>query len=449
MWFLLYLALLPLCFTTHCRSTLSDPYSKMSTKTGYSQFSQGNSYPEKIEAENCSFVHLWTVVRHGTRYPSKEAIRLMNEQLPVLKDRILRAAEDGLSLICPEDLALFRNWTIDVKEEQAKLLHPEGEQEMILLGERWLQRFPDLLAKYEKDLFRLRSTNTQRSQLSGRSFTTGLWTRPISQKVQWEQVLKPHDPILRFYKVCNKWKKDVKKNPDSLKERQLFEKSNLMSEVKLNISNFLGLKDPILSMADLDMMYVMCNFDSAWNPVKSSPWCALFSNFQLRIMEYREELEYFWVDGPGYPVSYEQACVLAKDMGDTFTDLVKGRSVKRGTFYFTHSGTVLKLLAFLGIGNKSAMTNDNVMSMMNTTWTTSDYGPFGANIAFVLQKCEGMQWRVGLWVNEILTLIPGCEELWCRMEDLLENFPQISDCDFDAICADDSDVHIDLPDDKY
>ena len=46
-------------------------------------------------------------------------------------------------------------------------------------------------------------------------------------------------------------------------------------------------------------MYVSCNFDQAWAPRKLSPWCALFSDKSLEAMEYREDLEYYWIDGPG------------------------------------------------------------------------------------------------------------------------------------------------------
>ena len=57
----------------------------------------------------------------------------------------------------------------------------------------------------------------------------------------------------------------------------------------------------------------------------------------------REDLEYYWVDGPGFPVSGAQSCGLMQDVFQSF------REGKRGVFYFSHSGTVLKFLAFLGL----------------------------------------------------------------------------------------------------
>jgi len=450
-WLMIILLVSP-SLSLHCRSSNPVPYNMMSTKTGYIQLMKTLANPEEVIVPNCKAVHLWSVVRHGTRYPSKQAIKLMHGKLKQMRIEILEAVDEGRSFLCNGDVEELKKWQLDVDEDQAKLLHPEGEKEMVLLGERWLNRLPELLNTYQEEEFRLRSTNTQRSQQSGHSFTTGLWTRLVGRKVMWEQVVVPHDPIIRFYKLCNLWKKEVKKNPESMKERHMFDESVLMNDMRKNVTMLLGLNS-ILSMDDLDIMYVMCNFDLAWSPAKHSAWCGVFSTFQLELMEYREELEYFWVDGPGYPVTGQQACVLARDMVDTFRNISMGME-GRGTFYFTHSGTILKLLTFLRINqDDSTLRSDNAMEMMSRRWRTSTMGPFGANVAFVLEKCEeeeqGVVWRVGLWVNEVLTIIPGCEEAWCRMEEFLEIFPQIENCDFDNICKDDTGEHIDLPDDKY
>ena len=109
----------------------------MSTKTGYRQIANHLPKAEPLDLEECSAVHLWTVVRHGTRYPSKKAIKLMMEDLPELRDKIINAENN----LCPEDLELLRNWSISVEKNVSKNLHAEGENEMILLGERWLQRY--------------------------------------------------------------------------------------------------------------------------------------------------------------------------------------------------------------------------------------------------------------------------------------------------------------------
>jgi len=258
--------------SSHCGSTSLSPYTMMSTKTGYTQLMKSMLTPEEVKVPNCTAMHLWTVVRHGTRYPSKQAIKLMHEDLSQMYVRIMKAVREDRSSLCDEDVKALNKWKVEVKEDQAKLLHPEGEREMVLLGERWLYRLGDLLVNYEEDLFRLRSTNTQRAQQSGQSFTTGLWTRLVSRTLKWEQVEQQHDPLIRFYKLCGKWKSEVKRNPDSLKERSLFEESKVMQDLMRSMTKFLGLSNTSpLTISDLDIMYVMCNFDLAWQPSRPVP----------------------------------------------------------------------------------------------------------------------------------------------------------------------------------
>jgi multiple inositol-polyphosphate phosphatase/2,3-bisphosphoglycerate 3-phosphatase len=37
-----------------------------------------------------------------------------------------------------------------------------------------------------------------------------------------------------------------------------------------------------------------------------------------QILEFREDLEYYYEDGYGYPINYEQACPPVKDLYDQF-----------------------------------------------------------------------------------------------------------------------------------
>ena len=448
------LSLIAVSQPRRCQTELpQDDRRWMSTKTGYRQIVR-NLRPDTLgaeaEAEGCAPLHLWTVVRHGTRYPSKAAIRLMTEDLPRLRDRILAAAEAAPATrqLCDLDLELLRGWGTAVGPEQAKLLHAEGDSEMILLGERWLDRLPGLLGRYEPGLYRLRSTDTERSQRSGAGFVTGLWTRVMVPRVSWHVVKDGHDPLIRFYKLCDAWIREVKKNREANIEKFKFEQSETMLSVEQSVTAYLGVN---VTLSELDAMYVMCNFDLAWSPAAPSPWCRVFSDRDLRVMEYREDLEYYWVDGPGHEVTGKQACVLAKDMVDTFHNISQGHLNLNGSFYFTHSGTILKLLAFLGVfEDPDNLKSDNFDQMSDRKWKTSEIGPFGGNIAFVLQNCGDSGHKLGLFVNEQLTLIPGCDDVWCPLRTFVQNYPQVTSCDFDKICfRDDSDDESDVPDDKY
>jgi len=153
----------------HCRSSSLMPYTMMSTKTGYIQLMKTLARPEEVSVPHCKAVHLWTVVRHGTRYPMKEFMNNFR-QLKQLRVKILEAVDEGQSLLCNGDVKELKMWKFQFNVEQSRQLHPEGKKDMRSLGERWLVRLPELLKNYKEEKFTLRSTNKYRSQQAGQLY---------------------------------------------------------------------------------------------------------------------------------------------------------------------------------------------------------------------------------------------------------------------------------------
>jgi multiple inositol-polyphosphate phosphatase/2,3-bisphosphoglycerate 3-phosphatase len=124
----------------------------------------------------------------------------------------------------------------------------------------------------------------------------------------------------------------------------------------------------------------------------------------LDMLEYREDLKYYWKDGYGYKINTEQACVLVKDAMDNFRNItmggITGKEEQNGIFYFTHSGTILKLLSYLGLykeeineqtGHRLELRHDNYNKMKDSrNWRTSFIDPFASNVGLVLKKCYGI-----------------------------------------------------------
>ena len=164
----------------------------MSTKTGYTQIAKILPAASEIKGSQCEPLHLWTVVRHGTRYPSVKAINLMTNTLPGLRDKIVAAGK-----LCHQELRLLQDWKVFLDESLEKKLHEEGEREMMLLGHRLRQRLPDLLQQYEETKFNMRTTRTQRCVASGHSFVTGVWPAVPKAHIAWEEPIADHDPVIR------------------------------------------------------------------------------------------------------------------------------------------------------------------------------------------------------------------------------------------------------------
>ncbi|KPJ06196.1 Multiple inositol polyphosphate phosphatase 1 [Papilio machaon] len=137
------------------------------------------------------------VVRHGTRLPSAKDILGMNSVLEDLKHEILLQNRIGKGPLNSEQLDDFEKWYNKLEIEKEKFLTYEGQNEMILLAERTLKRFPNAIKReYNNNTFEFRYTATQRAQQSARYFTVGLFDKKISQQVVFAPATKI-DMVLR------------------------------------------------------------------------------------------------------------------------------------------------------------------------------------------------------------------------------------------------------------
>lgn len=62
----------------------------------------------------------------------------------------------------------------------------------------------------------------------------------------------------------------------------------------------------------------MCRYDKAWAVEKLSPWCAVFNNEELKVLEYAEDLDYYYGAGYGRDVNKVIGCLPLKDMINRF-----------------------------------------------------------------------------------------------------------------------------------
>jgi hypothetical protein len=88
---------------------------------------------------------------------------------------------------------------------------------------------------------------------------------------------------------------------------------NLIAPQTLGLSlckcNTLGI---ICSRADIQAMYKACSYDVATFEL-TSQFCALFSQNDIEMFEYAEDLENYYLKGHGTPLAYEISCPLLTD----------------------------------------------------------------------------------------------------------------------------------------
>ncbi|CAK1581760.1 unnamed protein product [Parnassius mnemosyne] len=397
----------------------------LGTRTPY-RF-KSNEQVFKIKYNHCKDAKIWMMVRHGTRLPSAKDIRRMNSTLKDLKYEILMQNRLKKGLLNSQELDAFKEWSSDLDINQEKFLTYEGKDEMILLAERTQKRFPNVLKrKYNNHSFEFRYTATQRAQQSARYFTIGLFDKKDAQNVIFSPATKV-DMHLRFYKHCDKWQKQVKKNPNTYKEQKKFGKSRIMNDTLVSVSQRLGL-NRTLSLGTVKLIYKTCGYETSWRKHHLSPWCHAFDHRSAEVMEYYIDLRHYWLDGYGHNLSYRQACILMKIMFERFR-----RNGPDATFLFAHSGTLLKLLTKLQLYKSERPLTGDEMDR-NRKWRASEIDCFASNLAFVLYKCKDGDHILTMHQERIVKL-PMCDKELCPLTTLWNYFREsINDCDINDMC---------------
>lgn len=193
-----------------------------------------------------------------------------------------------------------------------------------------------------------------------------------------------------------------------------------------------GIED--LSFQHIQAIYETCAFETAWWKLKTSPWCSLFDKETILLLEFAEDLEYYWKDGYGYDITHTQACPAIKDMVD---HLKFNSTHPESTFYFTHSGTILKLLAALELykDDQKLLHSDFGQARQ---WKTSEIDAFASNLMFVTYQCEAKDEEQILFMHqERIIRLPGCpqDKDLCPLRDLIKHHQdKIENCNFNQIC---------------
>ena len=95
----------------------------------------------------------------SVRYPNEKGILHMTQRLPEIASGLRKGGA-----LCDDVVDEIMAWDHGLEGvEQNKMLHPEGEAELMGIGERFQARFPDLFKNNSGTEFRFRSTSTERA----------------------------------------------------------------------------------------------------------------------------------------------------------------------------------------------------------------------------------------------------------------------------------------------
>lgn len=415
----------------YCLARDMFPYLYFGPKTAYERVYDHKDSPQNVPG--CRPLSLWIMGRPGTRYPEADTIKRMQD-LEGLRSQIVRNHQNYAGRLCPEDLAALGRWQLQVTEDKALWLTGQGQADLTFLARRLKRRLPELLnTTFSADKFKFRYTSAQRTQESAEAFASGLFDKG---EIQMPKPME-HDPLLQFDQMCPAWSREQQRAQD---EVQLFEAGQEMQQTIARVSRRLGFRYN-LSMENIDLMWEMCRYDKAWKYVSLSPWCSAFTEDDLKVMEYRADLQYYYSYSYGNDINVKLGCPPVKDMMDHFSRMemasdpaYESVSPAVGVFYFTTDAVLHMTLAALGIAKDPIpLMANNMDAQAKREFRTSFIGSFAANLAAVFYRCDkGEKHRVMFYLRERIVDMEGCQVGLCSWDHLRTRLSKaVDECTLD------------------
>ncbi|XP_043689095.1 multiple inositol polyphosphate phosphatase 1-like isoform X3 [Telopea speciosissima] len=457
----------------------------LSTVTRYSVAKDvaANDYVASTIPDGCTAIHLNLVARHGTRSPTKNRMReldnLANHLEVLLRDVKAEAEKGNISL--QKIPAWLWGWQSPWKGRQkGGELTSKGEDELYNLAVRIRERFPNLFdEEYHQDTFVIKATQVPRTSASAVAFGIGLFNgrgslgagKLCAFSVTSES--RASDILLSFFNCCENYK-EFRKNQEpvveKLKEPILDEiTSALVSRYQLNFTR-----------QDTASLWFLCKQEASLLDITAQA-CSLFSPFeivilmncspfveslmltlgdtvhvQIALLEWTDDLEVFILKGYGKSINYLMGVPLLQDIVQSMEQAIKSKeeylipgTYEKARLRFAHAETVVPFSCLLGLFLEGSefeqIQREQPLELppkppQKRNWKGSIMAPFAANNMLVLHSCpdnNSSKYFVQVLHNEVPVPMPGCDNKdFCPFEVFKERIvnPPLKH-DFYSICS--------------
>ncbi|CAL5366394.1 unnamed protein product [Camellia sinensis] len=304
-----------------------------------------NSFVPSNIPDQCTPIHLNLVLRHGTRAPTKEMLNDLALRMEIL---LQDAKEQKLAL--QKVPAWFWGWK---SPWQGKLkggeLISEGEDELYNLGIRTRDKFPQLFNEdYHPNVYAIRATQAYRKS-----------QEPAVHKLKEPALDEITHALVRCYNL-----NFTRQDTSSL--RFLYKKEASL----LNIT------------------------DQA---------CALFSPFEVVLLEWTYDLELFILKGYGNALNYQMGVPLLEDVVQSMEQAIMAKeeehapgSYEKARLRFAHAETLLPFSCLIGLfleeSDFEKIQKEQPLQLppkppQRRNWRGSVAVPFGGNNMMVVYSC--------------------------------------------------------------
>lgn len=183
-----------------------------------------------------------------------------------------------------------------------------------------------------------------------------------------------------------------------------------------------------LSADQVGVFWDMCRFDQAWKLDKVSAWCACFTPDHVSVLEYKEDLKYYYGLGYGSEVNSKLSCSAIQDM----LKHLDSKESPEVVAYFTHNKAIELILTGLGAAkDRQALRADNYAEMKRRAWQTSQIGPFASNLAAIKYECseDFEQNKIMFFLNEKPLEFNWCNVGLCDYSKVKEQYKEFIEAD--------------------
>ncbi|KAJ0176849.1 hypothetical protein K1T71_008028 [Dendrolimus kikuchii] len=394
------------------------PYQLYSSKTVYDSIR--GDIRDHPTPQNCEAVSIWTLNRHGNRNPGNSVTAAM-KVIADLKDEIIASYEAGRGELCAQDIDEFKEWkwneTLEVSQS---FLTGQGYEEIYDIAKRLREKYPQLLQGSTEDYY-IRPTNEQRTITSAVAFVHGFSGGTNLSLVIDDARLR--DDVIRPYENCDRYQQEVKTSQQLEDNLAAYYRTAEYIAVQNAVQRRLGITTQ-LTADDIYSFYEICRFYRSWTPDLRSPWCAAFSDEDLVVLEYRDDVRHYHRNGYGSDVNVQLGGLPLKDLYEVMEAAVQG-SGRKITSYYTHDTMLEMVYCALDLYKDQQQLQGSIRNT-NRLWRTSYIGAFSVNFIAVLNSCQeagNQTYRVQIFNNEDITEIcplEGCT--WDRFQEKFQPF---------------------------
>ncbi|KAJ8731980.1 hypothetical protein PYW08_014710 [Mythimna loreyi] len=403
--------------TLECYWNTECKYKYFGSKTPY-EIVRGDIRDSIVRTKGCEAVSIWAIIRHGKRNPEEKYAQNMRHVLKQ-KDFIVSSYEIGNSSLCAQDIENIKNWNVDTAVlTKLNEIAEEGYQELLRLGSRINEAFPELLKELQEKDYLFLPAFGQRFVDSAKAFVEGLNQNLAVNVTKDSQTLAP-------YINCRKYQLEVKRNPNIYHEEEEYKKTADYLTIKERIHRKLGLNFTF-SNQDITAIYDLCRYTWVGISNKPSPLCAVFSNEDLEVLKFIDDLRHYYHSGYGVS-QYSQRLgqIPMADLLRKFQQAKNGKG-KKIVSYLTHATMLDMILVALNL-NKDTKPLTGAHRDLNRKWS-SLYSTFSGNMIAVLNRCSNNKqneyYNVAFYWNEkpILDLCNRGVCSWQEFEELFKPF---------------------------